>query len=195
MATLPKATDRGTDMLWRLRARLLYYFALHSGNPVVSLQQSTVSLLLEIPVDEVKEAIRNKLAPELAKGRILASIKRDGTVVLEIDKTIVRTDDINSIFEHWKRNAEKNKRTRLTPRRREKIRLRLQEFSAQDLKRAIDAMLADDFYNPKQPGKKAYNDIELVCRTTDHVERFLEMSDATNSKQKQSIRDRIRSHS
>jgi hypothetical protein len=102
-------------------------------------------------------------------------------------------DSVRAVFDHWHFACGKTSIVKLSPKRIEKIRCRLGEgFTVEQLCAATDAMLADPFYNDPTPGATRYNDIELVCRTRDHVERFLERAAEQDTVRRQTLRDRIK---
>jgi hypothetical protein len=54
-------------------------------------------------------------------------------------------------------------------------------------------MACDPFYNPpeedRKKGSRIWNDIELVCRNADNVERFMELPVTTEPK---TLKDRLK---
>lgn len=87
----------------------------------------------------------------------------------------------DDIFEHWRAVMGKNGASQFTKERRDAVRERLAEGrSAADIKRAIEGCAKTPFnmgLDPKHRGQKR-NDLELICRTGGHVERFMENADS-----------------
>ncbi|WP_394849605.1 conserved phage C-terminal domain-containing protein [Pendulispora brunnea] len=86
-----------------------------------------------------------------------------------------------AVFDHWLTGWRKNvggiREPKLDPKRRGRIKARLREgFTVDELKRAIDGLWSSDWHLGQNETGKRYVDIELVCRDTSHVERFLEMT-------------------
>lgn len=84
-----------------------------------------------------------------------------------------------AVFEYWaQRRAEalgvRGPRMQPTPKRLGKIRARLAEgYTEEQLKRAVDAVLASDFHR-----SGGHTDIELICRDQAHVEQYLSRAPA-----------------
>jgi hypothetical protein len=78
------------------------------------------------------------------------------------------------VFEHWKGVME-TPRSNLSDQRRKKIKARLAEgFSVDDLKLAVDGCRLTPFNMGINDRGEKFNDIELICRDSGHVERFRE---------------------
>jgi len=85
---------------------------------------------------------------------------------------------IRNIYDHWRKARRKTRSTydRMSTARRQKIKARLAEFSEAELLRAIDAVAADPW-----PDRRLHDDITVIFRSGEQVDRFLEMSDSTSS--------------
>jgi len=83
--------------------------------------------------------------------------------------------DIDEIYAYWRKVCWKTRSSysRASEARIEKIRDRLREFSVADLKRALDGVACDDW--EKRP---RYNDLTIVFKSREAVERFIDMADA-----------------
>ncbi len=82
------------------------------------------------------------------------------------------------VFQHWvegwRRTTGGIRTPKLDAKRRAKIRGRLREgFTVKDLKLAVDGLWSSAWHLGENPDGKRYTDIELVCRDTSHVERFM----------------------
>lgn len=82
---------------------------------------------------------------------------------------------IGALFSHWQ-DRMVSPRSKLTPNRRDKIRARLREgYTPKQLRQAIDACAASDFHLGQNDRGQKYNDLTLIFRNGENVERFLEM--------------------
>lgn len=89
------------------------------------------------------------------------------------------TSLVREVFDYWaeKRHTAlglngKGPRQKFTSTRQRKIKARIDEgYSGEDLKRAIDNILASEFHL-----KGGHTDIELICRNQAHLDRYLLMA-------------------
>ena len=88
-------------------------------------------------------------------------------------KTNPRTEEVREVFEYWKEARGKGNNVQLTDTRRAKIRTRLDKYSVEDIKRAIDNINYSSFHNGNNPEKRVYDDIELICRNDDVLEKWI----------------------
>lgn len=183
------------DLVWVLRARVLYWYvqAKNNAGPTTLSWENACKLLSIADADSAVDRLyaTKHLSAHLEKGNIDLSLRSGRLVMQPGAAQDVCPSDIKAVFEYWKSKAGKAESTRLTPKRKRAISARLSEgFNVGQLCAAVDAMLADEFYHPRNPSAPRHDDIELVCRTPDKVEHFLERTRKRN--QAQSIRDRIR---
>ena len=84
--------------------------------------------------------------------------------------------EILEIFDYWVQVMNKNtKLCKLTPKRKKAIKSRLDEgYDIDIIKMAIDGCRADKWSMGQNSRNKAFNDIELICRTGEKVEYFAE---------------------
>ena len=85
--------------------------------------------------------------------------------------------EVRRVFEHWQRALEHPK-ARLDPKRTALIRRQLKAYSADDLCRAIDGYAGDPFTRGDNDRGKPFDDIELLLRDAQHVERGLRFLEA-----------------
>lgn len=78
---------------------------------------------------------------------------------------------ISAIFEHW-RTVRGKGRAQLTDNRRRKIQARLKRFTPDELRAAIDAVALDPWDE-----RHRYDDLTVLLRNDEQVERFLELAD------------------
>ncbi|SVC42381.1 uncharacterized protein METZ01_LOCUS295235 [marine metagenome] len=79
------------------------------------------------------------------------------------------------IYEYWLEVLRPG-RTRvptLDAKRRLKVASAIADYGIEDCKRAIDGCAASDFHMGRNKANKRYDDLELIFRDQDHVERFL----------------------
>lgn len=80
----------------------------------------------------------------------------------------------DDVFAYWKSTMDK-KRAILDAKRRRAIDTRLRDgWTVAELKKAVDGCRLSSFHQGDNERGKKYNDIELICRDSSHVERFLE---------------------
>jgi hypothetical protein len=78
------------------------------------------------------------------------------------------------VFEHWRDRMRKDARTLCSPKRRKRIEERLEEgWSVEELKLAIDGCAVTPHNQGQNERGEKYDDLELICRDAEHVERFM----------------------
>ena len=83
-------------------------------------------------------------------------------------------DDILAVFNHWKAIMG-HTRARLDVKRAQCIRERLRDgYSVDDLQVAVEGCAATAWNMGENPGRVVYDSITLICRDSDHVERFMQ---------------------
>jgi uncharacterized protein YdaU (DUF1376 family)/predicted secreted protein len=92
-----------------------------------------------------------------------------------------KLDCVHDIFNYWCSVMDKPvNTTKLTPKRRQKIQDRLaQGYTPEDIKQAIVGCRDDPFSMGQNDRGKKYNDIELICRSGEKLEHFMETLNAT----------------
>jgi len=87
-----------------------------------------------------------------------------------------KADTVSQVFAYWCEAMSKNPNTaKLTPKRKKAIEGRLKDgYTLDQLKQAIDGCKADPFSMGANDRQKAFNDIELICRTGEKLESFLD---------------------
>lgn len=61
----------------------------------------------------------------------------------------------------------------LDEKRRLKVAAAIADYGVDECKKAIDGCARSDFHMGRNKQKKRYDDLELILRDQDHVERFL----------------------
>jgi hypothetical protein len=83
--------------------------------------------------------------------------------------------DVRTVFDYWRVRMVHN-RARLDEKRRRKIRGRLNDgYSVQDLRDAIDGCALSRFHMGDNDRKTVYNEIGLICRDAEHVDKFMKL--------------------
>lgn len=84
-----------------------------------------------------------------------------------------RKDQVLEVFRHWQNVHEKHQ-FRLTPVRRKMIRARLQDgYTVDQIKQAIEGCKISPYHQGENDRRTVYDDLELICRTPDNLERFM----------------------
>ena len=88
------------------------------------------------------------------------------------DIDIKLRENIQIIFEEWRKQTQRTESTRLTAERRDKIRARLKSFSVDELKKALIGVKNDPFYMGFNEMNKPYNDIITIFKNDSKVEEL-----------------------
>lgn len=93
------------------------------------------------------------------------------------DKTLEASPlppQIDEVYDHWRteRGKTRSNYNQVSEGRRKKILARLREFSAEDLKRAIDGVGCDPW-----PERSKHDDITIIFRSREQVDKFLDLAD------------------
>lgn len=98
-------------------------------------------------------------------------------------------ENIYVVFEFWKTTFNSPK-TVLTEKRKKKIEARLdQGYSVEDIKKAILNCSKSDYHMGKNDRGTVYNDIELICREPEKLDRFISMNTPVQTKVNQPVLD------
>jgi hypothetical protein len=83
--------------------------------------------------------------------------------------------EINEVYEHWINVMRPGKKRvpALDDKRRLKVAAAIADYGADECKRAINGCALSDFHMGRNKQKKRYDDLELILRDQDHIERFL----------------------
>lgn len=88
---------------------------------------------------------------------------------------VVSEDEILEVYEHWISVMRPGKKRvpGLDEKRRLKVASAIADYGVGDCKLAIDGCSRSDFHMGRNKQKRRYDDLELILRDQDHVERFL----------------------
>jgi len=84
------------------------------------------------------------------------------------------------IFTYWQ-TAMNHPKAKLDQKRQRVIERALKDYSATDLKRAIDGCASSEFHMGVNPQKQKYDDISLILRDAQHIESFINANAETDS--------------
>lgn len=87
----------------------------------------------------------------------------------------VPQEDIQKVYEYWlaEMRPDRTRVPALDDRRRLKVAAAIYDYGVDECLRAIDGCGASDFHMGRNKANKRYDDLELIFRDQDHVERFL----------------------
>ena len=87
----------------------------------------------------------------------------------------VSEQEILEVYEHWISVMRPGKKRvpALDEKRRLKVASAIADYGVDDCKLAIDGCSRSDFHMGRNKQKKRYDDLELILRDQDHIERFL----------------------
>jgi hypothetical protein len=142
-----------------------------SGAKTVVPESGTFPILEQV----VPDSARN--VPESGKRRNKGSNNKNNS----LNKPMSRkrdggtADDIDKVFDYYKTTFGKTDRFTLTPKRKKAIKKRLETKSVADLFDAINGCKVSPHHSGDNSTGTVYDDIELICRTDDHTERFIEI--------------------
>jgi hypothetical protein len=172
-----------SELTHKLRARVLYYWAVSKGKTKLSLTQTQVMLLLELDTWH-QHAVMQAVAKLPAHWT--ASVGEHGLTLSGVSHVLPAdaAPDVTTVFQYWvKTTGRSSSRTKLTAQRRRHIRARLRDFSAKQLCAAIDGLMASSWHTGGNPGGTSYTDIKHVFGCTEKTERFLETGAAADPDQ------------
>jgi hypothetical protein len=87
------------------------------------------------------------------------------------------TDSVLVVFDHWRKVMGKEGNTVLTDKRRKAVASRLKDgYSVADLLRAVDGCKLSKFHQGENDRKTPFNDLELICRNGENVEKFRDLA-------------------
>lgn len=87
----------------------------------------------------------------------------------------VPENEILEVYEHWIQVMRPGKKRvpALDEKRRLKVAAAISDYGVEDCKNAINGCARSEFHMGRNKQKKRYDDLELILRDQDHVERFL----------------------
>ena len=101
--------------------------------------------------------------PTLVSTEVLGSTETAAST----DKTLVPSDDVTAVFDHWCQTMQKTKRTVLDSNRRRLITKALKNYSVDDVKAAITGCSLSPYHMGDNDSRKRYDGIELILRNAE----------------------------
>jgi hypothetical protein len=126
------------------------------------------------------EVVGGRLPDDLELEGILARLRLR---VVSLGRAPDRDEDVRTVFDAWLAHFRAHgqwtrQTTKLTKKRAAAIKARLQDgYSSEDLGRAIDGCSRSSWHMGENPDGKNWTDIELICRDSEHVDRFMQLVD------------------
>lgn len=138
---------------------------------VLEHSSTTPALLQHLAVSETRADVH--AGSRASMGRSLEIVNGEERMPLEgVQGNLCAADAaaVREIYGHWRQVCGKTnaRYDSISPARRDKIAKRLTEFSADELKRAIDGVALDPWDE-----RPRHNDLTIVFRSREQVERFL----------------------
>ena len=91
--------------------------------------------------------------------------------------SVVAPADAQQVFDYWKKRLDKNARVVFSEKRRRRVRSALKHFTVADLMKAVDGCAKSPFHMGDGPDGTVYDDLELICRDVEHIEKFMAIDD------------------
>lgn len=89
-----------------------------------------------------------------------------------------RTQDVQALFDLWVTHYRTNaKAVRLGPKRERKIQMALDSHGYDTCRAAILGIQHSDFHMGRNRQRKRYDEISLILRDEEHIERFAELDE------------------
>lgn len=111
---------------------------------------------------------------ELKSVNTVDTIPIPNNPIIEEPKDMPVSEKIAKVWDSYMQVCERCQlgKKRLTPERKELIRRRLNEWSVEELIKAIEGLEFSDFHRGKNERRKPYDSIELILRDAKHIEQF-----------------------
>ena len=158
----------------RLEAEIAEKVRLRAAANYRSMNQE-IAVLLEQALGEWEANPRPRATPSRSPSAPLTAARTAeprATAPRSIPRVNGALDDVRRVYDHWRQARGKTRATYATisEGRRKKIQARLREFSADELCSAIDAVARDPWAE-----RALHDDLTVIFRSREQVERFLEM--------------------
>ncbi len=124
-----------------------------------------------------------KVLRELRRLAVVETHKSSGYYIYTITASGERradTEVIEDLFAYWVKACGKPERTQLTNPRRDCLVRSLRHSKPAEIRLAIDAIAKSEFHNGLNEQKAKYNDLTLICRDRQHIEKYIDMGERQN---------------
>lgn len=90
--------------------------------------------------------------------------------------------DVEEVYQFWclMMRPDRTRVPVLDEKRRLKVAAAIADYGVDECMRAVLGCLASDFHQGRNKQKKRYDDLELIFRDQDHIERFLAWAPVTD---------------
>ena len=106
------------------------------------------------------------------KGKEQGKEQGTGKGAMSLDKS---NNDVDTVFNYWVLTMGKNSTAKITTKREKNIKARLKDgYTVEQIKSAIYGCSLDPFSMGANNNNTPYNDIELICRTGEKLESFID---------------------
>lgn len=95
----------------------------------------------------------------------------------------VSEEAIRIVFEYWKEKVAPKSRAVLDDKRVIRIGWAIHDYGIETCKQAIDGITKSPWHMGKNPNQRKYNDVELIFRDADNVEKFAELGTTRDSRE------------
>jgi hypothetical protein len=121
--------------------------------------------------------------PDLPAPKRNYKVKRPRAATVSKNKKSqeVAHERIVEVFDFWV-STFKKKRAVLDEKRRQAIGAAIHDYGTEACKNAIIGCSLSDYYMGRNKRGRVYNDIELILRDSDHIEKFLATYDKSQSR-------------
>lgn len=166
-------------VLFGLRKNQKRNFVKFPPDPLQSKKPKLVFLLLGYIAQSIKTFFRKREYAEIMTGPKRRRGPNKKTMSNNAKVATVAEDSIQEVFDYWVsiHKSESRRKPALDADRRFFIALAIHDYGIQDCKAAIDGCRLSDFHMGRNRQGKKYNDIKLILRGAEQIERFLEIYD------------------
>lgn len=136
--------------------------------------------------DPTKRRIPPSIEDIKGKTRSTPSIPREDQPSGSVDSEVNIRDAVEDVYTYWReqRGRSRGNYDKISPARRKKIETRLREFTPEELIVAIDGVAADPWED-----RHFHDDITVVFRSREQVEKFIALAETTPRKTHMTARD------
>jgi len=101
---------------------------------------------------------------------------------VDVGKIVDVPSTVERVFDEWRRVTGRTGRTILTPNRERLIRARIKDgYHLDDLLDAVRGWRRSPFHSGRNQSRTVYNDLELLLRSPENVERFRDLERQTGA--------------
>lgn len=107
--------------------------------------------------------------------RLTKTEKQEKAISDRKKEELISPEDILAVFNHWVETHKKDARRKpvLDAKRRRLLAVAIYDYSVDDCKAAIDGCANSHFHMGQNKHGKVYNSLELIFRSSEHIERFI----------------------